>query len=94
MRWRDDEYVSIVTRRDLRRGGFQAAQIAHAAFEHAKAFGPHDGPLLVHAVDDEAELLEIAERHGGTPFHEPDLGGAVTAVAVAGVPSSRTLRLL
>jgi hypothetical protein len=85
-----------VTRADLA-PAVQAVQAAHAALafsvshpDTAAAWAP-GGSLLLLACAGEHELrwlLADAARLGrqAVPFHEPDLGGALTAVAVYEAP--------
>jgi hypothetical protein len=84
-----------VTRADLP-PGTQAVQGAHAALEFAvrhpdlvSVWARGGGSLLFLAAADELALcwlLADAERNGyqAVPFCEPDLGNALTAVAVHG----------
>ena len=85
----------MVTRADLP-PGMQAVQGAHAALEFSvrhpdlvSAWARDGGSLLFLAAADELALcwlLADAERdgHQAVPFCEPDLGNALTAVAVYG----------
>jgi hypothetical protein len=78
-----------VTRGDLPPGD-QAVQAAHAALEFAARYPelrPWSGALVLLAAKDELELTWLcAEAYrSGCPlaaFHEPDLGYALTAVAL------------
>ena len=84
-----------MTRADLPPGA-QAVQGAHAALEFsvrhpdlASAWAREGGSLLLLAAADELALcwlLADAQRDGyqAVPFCEPDLGNALTAVAVYG----------
>jgi len=82
-----------VTRADLPPAA-QAVQAAHAALAfavthpgHAAAWSRAGGFLILLAAPDEAALHDLAARAAGCPaaaFREPDLGGALTAVAVHG----------
>ena len=84
-----------MTRADLA-PGVQAVQGAHAALEFSvrhpdlvSAWARDGGPLLLLAAADELALcwlLADAERdgHPAVPFCEPDLGNAMTAIAVYG----------
>lgn len=74
----------------------QAVQAAHAALEFAvrhpvtvSSWSHGEGSLLLLAASDELALLRLltgADRDGcrSAPFREPDLGDALTAVAVYG----------
>jgi hypothetical protein len=95
-----------VTRADLP-PAVQAVQAAHAglalAVKHGTLVDQWDadgGFLIILAVPDELALcwlLADAGRDGqlAVPFHEPDLGGALTAVALTGgaLPLVRKLSL-
>ena len=87
-------YVYVLVRRDL---SFpqQAVQAAHAALEAARAgliprgadepLAPHPHLVLCHVPSIDG-LLRAADRLRGAGvrfrlFHEPDLGGAPTALA-------------
>lgn len=69
-------------------------QACHAALEAARAFLPfsHDHPnVIVLGLPDESalqhclhELTRLNVRH--RPFHEPDVGGQLTAIATAPLP--------
>jgi peptidyl-tRNA hydrolase len=85
----------VITRSDLRPGA-QLAQSCHAvaafALAHPEAHrawagGEANIVCLSVAVEDElAALLEQARGRGlpTAPFYEPDLGGELTAIALAG----------
>jgi hypothetical protein len=73
----------------------QACQAAHAAVEFCLRFPrlaadwhASSGALVLLAADDELELSRLngdvaAAGLRAVPFHEPDLDGALTAIAVA-----------
>lgn len=82
MRWRPEEYLSIVVRKDLR-WSQRVAQAVHAMDEWAAVHGAHDGPVLVFGAKDETALLEVAPANAAM-FREPDYGGAATAFAAKG----------
>jgi len=96
------ERLRLITRADLPAGA-QAAQLAHAvvAFhaEHpelAERWRTASNTLVLLAVRDEgalAQLLVRARRAGipAAPFHEPDIEGALTAIALA--PGAEARRL-
>jgi hypothetical protein len=83
-----------VTRQDLP-PGTQAVQAAHAAVAFCAVHRvPSESTIVLLKARDElalARLLALAERDGITavPFREPDLGNALTAVAL----DSRASRL-
>jgi hypothetical protein len=87
------EKLYIVTRSDLD-PGLLAAQCCHAlqAFndQHPDLVRRwHPGNLVLLAVRDAAALGELAstltrQRHALACFHEPDVDGSLTAIAVAG----------
>ena len=90
----------LVTRRDLA-PGVRAAQLCHAlrqlAAEHpdldACWFAQSNTLVLLEVADEPAlEALAVRARAAAVPisaFHEPDLDGALTAVALG--PSARRL---
>ena len=90
----------LVTRQDLSAGD-QAVQAAHALqqfnIEHsdaARAWYADSNTLAFLAVETEADLARLrsnAERRGlyASSFHEPDLKGALTAIALE--PKARSL---
>lgn len=92
----------IVTRRDIA-PGYQAVQSVHAqaqfAIEHAETFRRwymFSNYLALLSVADEPTLLALAEAaHSGgakiAVFHEPDVGGAVTAIAIEPCELAREL---
>jgi hypothetical protein len=72
-------------------------QSAHAAIEYTLTHPqvPHEVLVLL-AAEDELGLyflLDCAHRVGveTTPFHEPDLGGSLTAVAIGDSRAARRL---
>lgn len=91
-----------MTRRDLR-PGLQAAQVAHAAFtfsyEHralTTQWLEESNWLVILSVADESELERLGdEAHDRylpvTWFHEPDLDGQLTAIAIAPHPHTEAL---
>lgn len=87
----------LVTRADLTIGQ-QAVQAAHAAVEYARRFALHEHPTIVMVVvRDEEYLRELAvdvfaRTDQIAEFHEPDLGGALTAFATSGEQAARVLR--
>lgn len=92
-----------MTRRDLP-PGLQAAQVAHVAFQFAYEHRPlatqwmEDSNFLVilSVENEEALALRALAADGSnlpvTWFREPDIGNALTAIAVA--PSPRTVELM
>ncbi len=94
----------MVTRADLPPGA-QAVQAAHAVIDFACTYPSltatwhaASNVLVILAVPDELALgwLEQDVRAAGlrvAPFHEPDLGGALTAVAIEPA-AARLLRRL
>ena len=95
----------LLVRRDLP-WSIRSVQAAHAATSLAitrgdrlaAACGPCGPPIVLLGVEGEPELTEWLRRLGpeAVPFREPDLGGALTAVAYWGpaAPGFATLRLL
>ena len=90
----------LVTRADLTVGQ-QAVQAAHAAVEYARLFRKFamlEHPTIVMVVvRDEEYLRELAvdvfaRTDQIAEFHEPDLGGALTAFATSGEQAARVLR--
>jgi len=77
----------VVIRADLP-AGLQAVQSVHAALDYAAACPEyrHESVIVLAAPDEFALawLLEHARREGlaAVPFHEADLDGALTAVAL------------
>jgi peptidyl-tRNA hydrolase len=79
------------------------AQVAHAAFMFAQDHGDKVAPwfrdsqyLIVVSVPDESALCALAARAGDlgivkSRWHEPDLGGSLTALALAPGKDSRRL---
>lgn len=90
------EDVCIVTRRDLK-PGLQLAQSCHAlqAFndQHPELARSWKGNLVALATDSASSLGALATDLGRqfrvAVFHEPDLDGVLTAIAVEG--SARSL---
>lgn len=91
--------VYIVTRADLEPGA-QLAQSVHAAFvfaaEHGAGSRWADAYLIVKAVPDEKVLGALlrearGQRIRASCFHEPDLQGALTAIALEPGPGSKRL---
>jgi hypothetical protein len=90
----------LVTRRDLP-PGTQACQLAHAALDFAVTYPLLVGDwhaasntLVALAVPDELSLGWLCDDAAAaglrvTRFHEPDLGGALTAAAIE--PAGRRL---
>jgi hypothetical protein len=75
-----------VTRRDLP-VGLRCAQVGHVLIAYALEHGPAlPANLVVLEVADEAELFAVYQRareaDRAVTFFEPDLGGALTAIAV------------
>ena len=83
----------LVSRSDLP-AGLRAAQLCHALREFVAHHPEHDlnwylssNTLVLLEARDELELKELLERlqqHPTAAFHEPDLGGSLTAFAVGG----------
>ena len=71
-----------ITRADLS-PGMRVAQVGHALIAWVLAHGAPPENLVVLQVPDLAALSALAERLDGdvVRFHEPDLDGALTAVA-------------
>ena len=74
----------------------QLCQAVHAAHEAGIRFGTPDrvSAVVVCALPDEAALRDALDRltfHGirATAFHEPDLGGRMTALATEPLPRNR-----
>lgn len=76
-----------MTRTDLS-AGLQAVQSVHAALDYAAAYPEyrHESVIVLAAPDEFAlaQLLERARRSelAAVPFHEADLDGQLTAVAL------------
>lgn len=72
-------------------------QSAHAAIGYSLAHPavPHEVLVLLSAEDELGlyYLLDCAYRAGveTTPFHEPDLGGSLTAIAIGDSRAARRL---
>ena len=74
-----------VTRADLP-VGMRAAQIGHALINYVLEYGAPPDNLVVLQVADELALRAVLERVRAGRHHaftEPDLDGALTAIAVA-----------
>ncbi len=87
-----------MTRRDLR-PGTQAVQSAHAAVEYAGRHPCTGCTLVMLTVADESALALTAaklEMRGADVerFREPDLDGALTAIAAAGPVTAKRLASL
>jgi hypothetical protein len=94
------ERLIVVTRDDLPAAA-QAVQSVHAALAFAAyhsalagAWMANSNTLALLSVPDEAALADLVERarfHGLriSLFHEPDLGGALTAIALE--PAARRI---
>jgi Peptidyl-tRNA hydrolase PTH2 len=88
----------VVTRADLP-PGTQACQLAHAALDFAVTYPDIVGrwhrtsnTLVLLAAPDEPRLADLCRAAAGltlVAFHEPDLGGALTAIAFE--PAARRL---
>lgn len=88
-----DSKLIVISRRDLL-PGLQAVQSSHAAiqfvYDHpevSKKWFTISNYLIFLSVETEPDLLALVEKfkqHGlvYSTFHEPDLGNALTAVAV------------
>ena len=95
----------LLVRRDLP-WSTRSVQAAHAATSLviarsdrlAAAWGRCGPPIVLLGIESEPELAEWLRRLGAeaVPFREPDLGGALTAIAYWGpaVPGYAALRLL
>jgi len=90
----------VVVREDLSPGQ-QLAQVAHAVFDFAVSW-KHTMPdvgdtVVILSVPDEAALTEIVRGMPGkvplAAFHEPDLGGQMTAAAFGAGAGKRLARL-
>lgn len=83
--------------------GLSSAQAVHAAFLFAQQHPEHVGPwqresqyLVIVTVPDETALIALASRALASgidvsTWHEPDLAGATTAVALQPGPIARRL---
>jgi peptidyl-tRNA hydrolase len=92
----------LITREDLSAGA-QAVQAAHALREFSAKYPEEDqnwyessNTLILKVVPNEPELLSLlrqAENQGikAVPFREPDIGDALTAIALAPDPRTETL---
>lgn len=95
----------IVVRADLD-PGLQMAQAIHAAIQWviedpdlSHIWHRQSNNVVVKHVSNEAALLELADKAEGKTcvverFQEPDLAGAVTAVAIVGSGANALLREL
>lgn len=93
----------MVTREDMS-PGYQAVQAAHAAidftFEHPSRAGPwhtNSNYLVLLSLKNEKQLKLLIQKCNElqlchTVFREPDIGNAITAVAIE--PSDRTQKLV
>lgn len=94
-RWKQEEYVSFVVRRDLT-WGQRCSQIAHAAMEWGDDYDFEENtPVLVFGVDNLKALQHIIDSVVSDEvnvFHESDLGDEPTVIAFRGVMEG--LRLL
>ncbi len=86
----------IVTRTDLS-AGMQLAQVAHVAIEHAAEYEVDD-TVIVLTVPDEVSLCRLAlnsvyRGYETTWFEEPDLDGAITAIAIHAAAKSLLKKL-
>lgn len=87
----------VIVRSDLP-PGLQLAQACHATREFGNLYPFCDvgENLVVLQAQDETELRTIVEGCRGflvAPFHEPDLGGEMTAAAISGAAKGRLRRL-
>lgn len=87
----------VIVRNDIP-PGLQLAQACHATREFGKHYPFIDvgENLVVLQVPNESELRSVVEACHGfmvAPFHEPDLGGEMTAVAISGAAKGRLRRL-
>lgn len=73
----------IVVRNDIA-PGLQMAQACHAAREFTLKSGEDVGENLVVLHASHAELERLVTASPCVPFHEPDLGGELTAAAFGG----------
>lgn len=93
----DHSYMYVITRRDLSKPQ-QAVQAGHAMIEASRAFIVKDDehPSLVLCTErDEGRLMRIRDQfqRDGIPFrdfHEPDIGGQLTALATAPITGDRS----
>jgi len=66
--------------------GLRAAQLTHACIEWTATHGRPPENLVLLEVEDEGALTALLEAVASFPhvvFHEPDLGGEFTALAVS-----------
>jgi hypothetical protein len=80
----------VVVRADLS-PGLQCAQACHAAFEYGRNGAEQVGDNLVVLSASPERLLALAhaaalEEWSHVTFHEPDIGGELTAIALPGTP--------
>ncbi len=76
------ERLYAITRADLS-AGLRAAQVGHALIAWVLKHGEHGENLVVLQVPSRFALEELEKRLAGRveAFHEPDLGGQLTAIA-------------
>lgn len=78
------EKLYAIGRKDLS-PGLRAAQLGHACIEWTATHGrPPENLVLLEVADEEAlrRVLEAVQDFPHVAFHEPDLGGEFTALAV------------
>lgn len=92
----------LVTRRDIP-AGYQAVQSCHATRQFTADYPELDGEwfeksnyMCLLSVENERELMRLlvlAHDHGlrSSVFREPDVGGAITAIALEPHPKSQEL---
>jgi hypothetical protein len=98
----DGDKLYLVTRRDLA-PGYQAVQSCHATRQFTSDHPELDGEwfeksnyMCLLSAENEIELMRIlvlAKDHGlrTSAFREPDVGGAITAIALEPHPKSQEL---
>jgi hypothetical protein len=95
-----DDKVRVIVRADLPVAA-QAVQATHAALLFASAArmtpaSAERATVALLSVDDEAALLDLAARAVArdvdvAAFYEPDLGGSLTAIALAAGPNAKRI---
>lgn len=102
MKIKSGDKLYLITRRDIP-PGYQAVQSCHAIREFTKDHPERDlewftnsNYLALLSVEDEIELMRLLVRAKdlglkASAFREPDVGGAITAIAIE--PHPKTAKL-
>lgn len=95
----ESDRLYVIGRADLA-PGLRAAQLGHACIAWTVAHGPPPENLVLLEVADLGALLDLQgelghlDPEGHVRFHEPDLGGELTALATAHPEARRALSSL